>query len=358
MTIAIVAGALANKPRNGGFAWVPLSYALGLRRLGFDVYLFEQIGAEADRSFFVDVAGDFGLQELVLREVANEAELLVNISGHATLDWVVNGPRLTSYIDSDPGFTQIWNRDGLLHASIARHDYHFSVGTNFGRGSLVPDDGIQWRPLPPPVVLEHWPAIEDSIRNGMRFTTVATWRSPSGVVSLDGETFLPSKLHEFRRMLPLPSLVRGTCFEIALDIQRADDADRERLIAGGWNLVDPHAVAGDPHSFRRYVGASDAEFSAVQGVYAAANTGWISDRSVRYLASGRPVLVQNTGVSTDIAGGEGLLTFSTLEEARGQAERIAADYEAHSQAARHLAERFFDSDRVLGDMLEQMGARP
>jgi hypothetical protein len=105
------------------------------------------------------------------------------------------------------------------------------------------------------------------------------------------------------------------------------------------------------------VGGSAAEFSTVQGVYSAANTGWMSDRSVRYLASGRPVLVQDTGVSQDIAGGEGLVTFSNLEEARRGAERIAADYEGHSVAARHVAETHFDSDRVLGDMLDQMGAR-
>lgn len=376
MSVAIVASALANKPLNGGFAWVPLSYALGLRRLGFDVYVLEHIdaAASANRSFFLDVTREFGfegrsallgddgtfagLEESNMREVSSEAELLINISGHATLDWVVNGPRLSAYIDTDPGFTQLWNRDGLLHETIASHDFHFSVGGNLGReGCRVHDDGIRWRPMPPPVVLEYWPVVEDARRSGVRFTTVATWRCPSGVVSLDGETFLPTKLHEFRKMLPLPSIVAGACFEIALDIEQADAADRDNLVRSGWNVVDPRAVAGDPHSFRAYVGRSSAEFSTVQGVYAAANTGWISDRSVRYLASGRPVLVQDTGVSNDIAG-EGLVTFSNLDEARRGVERIAADYEAHSAAARHLAETFFDSDRVLGQMLDQMGARP
>jgi hypothetical protein len=177
------------------------------------------------------------------------------------------------------------------------------------------------------------------------------------VVSLDGETYLPSKLHEFRRMQALPEHASGAVFEIALDIQPADAADRENLLRCGWTLVDPHVAAGDPSSFRAYVRASSAEFSTVQGVYSAANTGWISDRSVRYLASGRPVLIQDTGVSKDIAGAEGMVTFKTLEQARRGAERIARDYKAHSAAARRLAETFFDSDRVLGDMLDQMGAR-
>lgn len=390
MSIAIVASALANKPLSGGFAWVPLSYALGLRRLGFDVYLVEQIRGAAcvdaaglpaafedsvNRGFFLEVVGDFGFGDRSallheggaaagidgarLREVAAEAEVLVNVSGHATHDWLVEGPRRSAYIDTDPGFTQIWNRDGLLHPTLPRHGHHFSVGCNLGRaGCRVPSDGIRWRPLPPPVVLDHWPAAGPAAPTAPRFTTVATWRCPSGAVSLDGEGYLPSKLHEFRRMLRLPSLVAGAAFEIALDIHPADAADRESLRRCGWELVDPRAVAGDPNAFRAYVAASAAEFSTVQGVYAAGATGWISDRSARYLASGRPVLVQDTGLPEGLAGGEGLLTFSTLEEARRGAERILADYEAHSAAARQIAETHLDSDRVLGEMLDQMGARP
>jgi hypothetical protein len=207
------------------------------------------------------------------------------------------------------------------------------------------------------VVLDQWPPAEGAPQD-MRFTTVATWRCPSGVVSLDGETYLPSKLHEFRRMMPLPSLVDDARFEIALDIQPADAADREDLERSGWTLVDPRAVACDPRSFRQYVASSAAEFSAVQGVYSAANTGWISDRSVRYLACGRPVLVQDTGVPKGISAQEGMLAFATLDEARLGAERIAAEYAAHSAAARLLAETFFDSDRVLGRMLDQMAVRP
>jgi hypothetical protein len=266
VSIAIVAGALASKPWNGGFAWVPLSFALGLRRLGFDAYLYEEIAAGGDNAFFEQVARDFRLESLP-REAAPDAELLVNISGHAKHDWVLDGPRLSAYIDTDPGFTQLWHRDGLLSPTVRDHSHHFSVGLNLGQeGCLVPDDGIEWRPLPPPVVLDDWPVVDEAPPE-LRFTTVAAWRSPSGMVSLDGQTYLPSKLHEFRRMMALPSLVGGVCFEIALDIQPADGADRENLLRSGWTLVDPRTVAGDPLSFRTYVGESAAEFSTVQGVY-------------------------------------------------------------------------------------------
>jgi hypothetical protein len=375
VSIAIVASPLGNKPLSGGFAWVPLSYVRGLARLGFDVYLVEQIATDSPvgRAYFERVTDDFGLSERcallhdgntlvglepsVIRDVAREAELLINVSGHVTLDWLLEGPRLRAYIDTDPGFTQVWNRDGLLDPSVRRHTHFFSVGTNLGTTrSGVPDDGIEWRPSPPPVVLDDWPAATEEPWD-MRFTTVSTWRCPSGLISLDGETYLPSKLHEFRRMMPLPAQVAGARFEIALDIHPADHADRVRLVEMGWKLVDPHAAAGDPCSFHDYVRGSAAEFSTVQGVYAAANTGWISDRSVRYLASGRPVLVQDTGVSRDVAGDAGMLFFTTLEEASEQVARIAADHTSHAAAARQIAEKWFDSDRVVGDMLDQMGAR-
>ena len=123
----------------------------------------------------------------------------------------------------------------------------------------------------------------------------------------------------------------------------------------GWQVVDPRAVASDPVAFRRYVQASGAELSAAQGIYVDTGSGWFSDRTVRYLASGKPALVQDTGFSRNLPVGEGLLAFSTLPEAIAGIERIAADYEHHCRAARKLAEMFFDSEKVLGKLLEEIG---
>ena len=124
------------------------------------------------------------------------------------------------------------------------------------------------------------------------------------------------------------------------------------LGATGWQLVDPRAVASSPEAFRSYVRGSGAEFSVAQGIYVETGSGWFSDRSVRYLASGKPVLVQDTGFSRELPVGEGLLAFSTLDEAVAGAARIAADYGKHCRAARALAEQWFDSDRVVGALLE------
>ena len=130
------------------------------------------------------------------------------------------------------------------------------------------------------------------------------------------------------------------------------------LRTNGWTVVDPRCVVPDPHAFRRYVQHSSAEFSVAQGIYVATQSGWFSDRTVRYLASGKPALVQDTGWSRKYPNRCGLLSFRTLEEAVDGAERIARDYPAHARAARAIAEEFFDSDRVLSVLMETVAGRP
>jgi hypothetical protein len=200
-------------------------------------------------------------------------------------------------------------------------------------------------------VLDQWP-----FANGAeppRFTTIATWRGPFGPVSHGGETF-GLKVHEFRKMMELPERVPFK-FEIALDIYPDDWKDLDALQSHGWQIVDPKRAVPDPDSFRRYVQGSGAEFSVAQGIYVDTDVGWFSDRTVRYLASGKPALVQDTGFSRNYPTGEGLVPFRTLEEAAAGADRIMGDYEQHCRAARALAEEYFDSDKVLERFLAEVG---
>jgi hypothetical protein len=122
--------------------------------------------------------------------------------------------------------------------------------------------------------------------------------------------------------------------------------------------VDPRMATPDPDSFRRYVQGSGAEFSVAQGIYVETQSGWFSDRTVRYLASGKPALVQDTGFGRNYPVSEGLVAFSTPEQAIAGAERIWRDYEEHCRAARTLAEEYFDSDRVLRHFVEEAGVEP
>jgi hypothetical protein len=383
--IVVVAGALANKPGNGGAAWTRLSWALGLKRLGCDVYFVEQIDAractDAALAWFAYVTRSFGLADTSsliavevgraacigagvgfkeLSDVADAAELLVNISGHLTLDTLKPRFRARAFIDLDPGYTQYWHLHGLAEDHLRDHDAYFTVGENIGKPWCdVPTNGIAGRPIRQPVVLDEWPVRErgdrttDGTRDEMRFTTIASWRGPYGRVTHDGRT-LGLKAHEFRKFVTLPTLTEHD-FEIALDADPADRQDVDALQHHDWRVVDPRAVAGDPFAFRRYIQESAAECSVAQGIYVETRTGWFSDRTVRYLASGKPALVQDTGFSGTYPTGLGLVAFRTLDEAARGADLIMRDYEAHARAARAIAEHWFDSDRVLTDLLRRMG---
>jgi hypothetical protein len=371
METIVVAGALAAKPGNGGEAWVRLSWVLGLRRLGYDAWLLEQVDAGTARSgsrFFRAEAERHGLAERAIllgdeeeplgreevEDLARSAVGLVDVSGNLRDRALRERFRRRAYVDLDPGFTQIWHSQGLLEDQLAGYDRHFTVGLNLGgEDCTVPLAGIEWVPLPPPVLLDEWrPSVETDCS---RFTTVATWRNPLGRLEADGRAFT-LKHHQLRRFAPLPGLVDAP-LEIALGIHPDEAVEAKRLREASWLVVDPAEVAGDSNAFRDYVRGSGAEFSVTQGVYAEARTGWISDRSAHYLAAGRPVVVQETGIPAAYRGDGGLHTFSDLEEAAAAIGEVMDDYEAHRTAARELAERAFDSDLVLGRMLEELGVR-
>jgi hypothetical protein len=384
MATVVVAGAIANKVHNGGEAWVRLSWIEGLARLGCEVVFAEQIDSascvgtdgepapfaeSANRAYFAQVMKDFGLQDrsaLIctdtgesegmdaarLADVAAGADLLVNVSGHLRLPAVLPRFQRRAYVDLDPGFTQIWHEQGA-DLGLGDHELHFTVGENIGRPVCdIPTAGFDWLPVPPPVVLDRWPVASDG--DACRFTTVAGWRGAFGRVEHDGRSY-GLKVHEFRKVIDLPARAPALTFELALDIHPGDYGDRTALELGGWRLVDPRAASRGPHEFHDYVQGSGAEFSVAQGIYVETHSGWFSDRTVRYLASGRPALVQDTGFSSNYPATEGLVAFDSVGDAAAQAKRIAEDHQAHSAAARALAEERFDSDLVLARFLEQAG---
>jgi hypothetical protein len=342
----VLAGALASKAGSGGEAWVRLSYALGFRRLGFQVRLVEEApGASADAVRWAhDVAAAFGVPYELAGDDLDGADLLVNVSGNLRSPELLARFRRRIYVDLDPGFTQFWHHQGLL--DLSGHDAYFTVGGSIGRRDCpIPTGGISWRHTRPPAVLDNWPVVASGFD---RFTTVAGWRAPFGAIEPYG-----LKHHEWRKVISLPQAT-GLPFEAALAIDPADEVDRAAIERNGWVLVDPERVA-QPQSFRSYVQGSGAEFSVAQGLYVETRSGWISDRTVRYLASGKPALVQDTGFDQELPVGEGLLVFMTPQEAAREAERISRDYEAHCAAARRIAETYFESDGVLTRLLDDAG---
>jgi hypothetical protein len=383
---AMVSGALANKPFNGGNAWTRLSWILGLKQLGFDVCFVELIDPavcvdEENRwtrfcdstsaCYFREVMENFGLsqssallleggREVIgcsvpeLRDWAEQSELLINIGGHLTLDDIRDRVSRRVYFDDDPGYTQFWQAMGSDASHLNEHDFFYTLGFNIGLPDCsIPTQGIPWRPISPPVVLSDWPVTPHQTLD--RFSTVASWRGSYGPIYHGGVQY-GLKVHEFRKFMDLPRRCQQS-FEIALQIHAADEKDRLALLAGGWIVRDAVGATPYPNDFRDYIQSSAAEFSVAQGIYVQTSSGWFSDRTVRYLASGRPALVQDTGFSRHLPVGSGLCTFQTLEEAAMGARSIAQDYPRHCKDARRIAEQYFDSDQVIGNLLTEIGVK-
>ena len=363
----VIAGAVANKLGHGGEAWVRLSWVLGLERLGHDVAFVEQLtgATRPQRDYFDSTVDAFGLggrawlvdprepAPEALLDRAGEADLLVNISGHLTMDVVLARFRRKAYVDLDPGYTQLWEASGHGDGGLHRHDVFFTVGVNIGRpGCDLPTCGIDWRPVRPPVLLTDWPVARTDEPD--RLTTVASWRGAYGRVEHEGRRY-GLKLDEFRKVIALPARVPQR-LELALEIHPDEERDLEQLRRHGWQLTNPLEAAGTPEAFRNYLQQSGGEFSVAQGIYVETSCGWFSDRTAGYLASGKPTLVQDTGFGDELCADGGLVGFSTFDEAVAGAESISADYERHCRAARALAEREFASDVVLGRFLQDVQA--
>jgi hypothetical protein len=365
MTTVVLAAAVANRHRLGGSIWVRRSWATALQQLGFEVFLLDELlpcgtpEAFEETTRELSVAGAllqgeavYAVEPRELLERLDAAELLVNLSGHLRNRELLRRPRVRAFVDLDPGYTQIWHAQGH-DVGLAGHDHYFSVGTNVGTSVwTLPSGDVSWRPIRQPVVLEDWPISDDEFTS---FSTVASWRGAFGPVEWQGRSYGP-KAHQFRRFAMLPRKV-GLPFEAALAIDARDARDRELLESGGWKLRDPGEVATTA-GFARYVSASGAEFSPAQDVYVSTSSGWFSDRTVRYLASGRPAVVQDTSLEQALPLGDGLLAFKTVSEAASCVRDVVARYETHRQAARAIAEEFFSPEAALAPLFDVTGVAP
>lgn len=378
----VVGGSLAQRAGYGGHSWALLQYLIGFKDLGWEVlfldrldpgmavdsdglacpversanwrYLNATMRAAGLRGNFALLAGEgrdvLGMpMSEVLRRV-RRSSLLLNVMGYIDSPEVLEAARVKAFLDIDPGFGQMWKQLGLADI-FGDYDLYLTVGANVGMpGCTIPTAGIDWIPTRPPVVLRQWPA------TGYRdqgFTTVGSWRGPFEPVEYAGRRF-GLRVHEFRKFARLPALA-GQRFRLAMEIDPADARDRELLAGAGWELEDPREAAGDPWRYRRYVQDAMAEFGVAKQMYVDTGSGWVSDRSACFLASGKPVLVQETGLAGSLPTGEGLVTFRSLPEASDGADRIRAGYPRHAERARAIAEEHFDSRRVLTRLAQLAG---
>jgi hypothetical protein len=374
----LIAGMMAGDLYQGGATWAVLQYILGLRALGHEVTFIEPVAAQSLRpagasipesenaQYLRHVSAEFGLHaaagllvtgskdtlgltyEQMLR-AASKADLLINISGMLTDEAILERVKRRIYLDLDPAFNQFWHAQGI-DVRLAGHTDFVTIGQAIGSpGCNVPTCGVNWLKTWQPIMLDQWPvctAIETDA-----FTTIGNWRAYGSITH--GGVFYGQKAHSLRRFIELPQLTRER-FCLAMDIHPNETGDLDALRANGWQLLNPVVVAGTTTAYRRFVQSSFAEFGIAKSGYVESQCGWFSDRSVCYLASGRPVVVQDTGIRPLLPNGTGLLTFSNIDDLVAAVESTRSNYALHARAARDIAEEFFDSHKVLAALLSRL----
>lgn len=376
----LVSGRIAGAARQGGAVWSVLQYLLGLQELGHVVHFVEPLertgwaqgvpgGLPSEARYAEQVLSAAGLDgqwsfvdaetstshprpfaELVA--VARATDVLINVSGLLPVDEWVRAIPIRIYLDVDPAFTQLWQEVQGIDMGLGGHTHHVTVGLPpGGPGSPVPSCGVDWISSVPPVVLRHWP-VADGPGTGS-VTSVGNWRSYGTIVHQG--TRYGQRAHSLRLLVDLPSRCSDPLV-LALAIDPAERRDLDLLRRSGWVLVDPQAAAGTPSSYRRFIRRSKAELGVAKSGYVVSCSGWFSDRSACYLASGRPVVAQDTGFSRYLPTGEGLFAFDGVESAAEMLGEVSGDYQRQAAAARRIAEEYFDSNVVLSSLLERVGA--
>ena len=363
----------------GGHAWVFLNWALGLQAVGAEVTLYERVRWVDDperlvahlRGFkeriarlglsvgitlletpeeaaaLADVRAELDQHTTPLEQVMAEADLFINFKYSVPQDIVDRFAR-SALVDIDPGLLQTWIDAGTVRP--ASHDINFSIGETVGRPeSRFPDCGMEWHFSPPPVYLPVWPVC--AAPEGSRFTTVTNWWGEYELI--DGKSVNNEKRTNFLAYIDLPSYTEAP-LELAIYHEQGHASDMPRLEGQGWHTRPAYEVSASAEDYRSYLQGSLGEFScAKQSCMELANA-WVSDRTICYLASGKPAVVQHTGQSRFLPDAEGLFRFESLAEAAHYLNQLSdeRDYRAHCLAARALAEEHFDAVALLRKLLD------
>lgn len=382
--LKIVVGGYAVSFPLGGQVWMLMHFMEGLSRLGHEVLFVEDTAewalpfdpvkgyASADSSHGRKVVGDalasiglgdrwvyntifenklYGMERQALDRYCAEADLFLNISGVIPLRESYMKAKVRAVIDTDPVFTQSkiasdpWTRD-----YFTQHDVFFTYGWNIPSGSTGIDlSGIEYVPTAMPVVLDRWPVLDTP---GTGFTTIGSWDSKGRDIVHEGKKLSWRKCEKYEQIIDLPAKLPGVTLDLTMS---GMGADAERFAAQGWAVKDALELSRDIVGYHDYVAGSTGEFTVAKEQNIKLKSGWFSDRSATYLASGRPVVVEDTGFGTYLPVGEGLVTFDGVDNARAAIETVLSDYPRHRAAARRIAEEHFEASRVLTKILKYCG---
>jgi hypothetical protein len=383
---AVVTGMIGTYPV-GGVAWDYGQYLIGLEDLGFEVYYLEDTGCPtydsdkreydenctyalrflkealsqlspslSERWHFRDQSGQaYGIERQKLRDVVASADVFLNVSGGTLMrDEYLKCP-CKVLIDTDPGWNHFvnypkWDERPGWHDShgFRAHDHFFTYAERLGCADcLLPDFELHWNATRPPVVIDRW----SPQGRANKWTTVMTWNNFHKPVKYKGRLFGTKEL-EFAKIERMPRARTNATYELATGGSGAPIEEWREI---GWNVVDSHTISQTLDDYRDYVQSSRGELSVAKNLYVATRSGWFSCRSACYLAAGRPAILQDTGFSEVLPTGEGLLAFSTEDEACEAIDQVESDYSRHSEAARAVACEHLNSKKVLRSMLQRIG---
>jgi hypothetical protein len=369
-----------------GHVWLIAHYMVGLRRLGFDPYYVEahartpsmlmtsdQDDSSALAADFIDRflrrfdLGDrwcfhalhddgrcYGLSNTQLKELYRSAELIINLhGGTVALPEHYETGRLI-YLETDPVELEIelYNQDANTLAFCQPHSAFFTWGLNYNhpdcRVPLPPQ--FSFRHTRPPVLCDLW---DDGSPGGEALTTVGNWQQVWRDVVFQGETYHWSKHFEYMKFIDLPRRRPRQVFELALSSYTEDD--KRMLQDQGWRVTHAMDISTDLDAYRSYLRKSRGEFTVAKDQNVRLRSGWFSERDACYLASGKPVIAQDTGFSNILPTGEGLFAFTAMDEALAAIESINGDYRRHCMAARAIAEEYFAAEKVADCLLRDIG---
>lgn len=366
-----------------GVTYQFLHYLIGLRRLGYDPYYVEDSGRwvydprlndlSPDASANIEAVlpalkehgfGDrwafrgkypdgkcYGMSETQIESLYREADGFLNVTGAQELREEHRAITRRIYVESDPFASQVKvaKGDAGVIAALAAHDTLFTFGENLGAPDCdVPIEKFKWLPTRQPVALELWTAAPVG---GPTFNTITTWHNKGKNIEWHEDTWYWTKDREFEKFLDLPSR-RSVQIELAATV---DDNVKNLLKTHGWQQISSIGVSRDIVGYRNYIQHSRGEFTVARDQYVRPKTGWFSDRSACYLASGRPVITQETGFSKFLPTGKGLFGFKTMDDIVAALDAIETDYEGNCRAAREIAAEYFAAEKVLGSLLERAG---
>jgi hypothetical protein len=383
----VVLGVMGRTPF-AGVAWQVLHYLEGLRRLGHDVFYFEDTGTwpyDADQNTVTDdcrytlryiadlmawcglpdnwayrsaVGGEvYGRSDADVSGVLRSADVIVNLTGATELSDDAMRVPVRIYLETDPVLPQIEVAQGRAYTInlLQAHTHHFSCAENLGAADCgVPVGRFQYWPTRQPIILDWWmPAnAESTLPPARPYTTVASWRQSGKDIEWNGETYAWSKHLEFLKFIDLPSRTRQP-LKLAL---ACGDRDAMRLLTShGRGVIDAIPLTRNIAPYRSYILDSRGEFTVAKDQNIRLRSGWFSDRSASYLAAGRPVITQDTGFEAVVPTGRGLFAFKTMADILDALSCIEADYPTHACAAREIASEYFGAEPVLADLLQRAG---